>query len=80
MAAVNGRNLSKSEDEYFTRYQMCILGTASLSFDVIGLRLCTENERHIIVWGTSEACMLVLKTDYSGVEETISLSFAEYFG
>jgi len=75
MAAVNGRNLCKSEDDYFTRHQMCILGTASLSFNVVGLRLCTENERHMIAWGTSEACMLVLKTDYSGVEDTISLSF-----
>ncbi len=75
MAAVNGRTSCKSEDDYFTRHQMCILGSASLPFNVVGLRLCTENERHMIAWGASEACMLVLKTDYSGVEDTISLCF-----
>lgn len=75
MAAVNVRNSRKSEDEHITRSQMCILGSASLSFNVVGVRLCAENERHVVVWGTSEACVLVLKTDYSGVEDTINLTF-----
>jgi hypothetical protein len=75
ITAVNARDTQKSEEENFNRHQMCILGTASLSFDVVGLRLCTENERHIVVWGTSEASVLVLKADYSGVEDTISLTF-----
>ncbi|MGK3746906.1 MAG: hypothetical protein ACI90V_013769, partial [Bacillariaceae sp.] len=49
--------------------------TAVLGFNVVGLCLCAENERHIVVWGTSEACVLVLKTDYSGVDDTINLTF-----
>jgi len=75
LAAVNARSVKKSEDEHFTRQQMCVLGTSPISFNVIGMRLCPENERHLIIWGASEACILVLKTDYSGVEDTISLTF-----
>jgi len=75
MAAVNVRNPRKSEGEHLTRQQMCILGSASLAFNVVGVRLCAENERHIVVWGTSEACILVLKSDLSGVDDTIDLTF-----
>ena len=75
MALLNSRNVEKNDEAHFSRHQMCILGIASLSFNVVGLRLCAENERHIIVWGTSEACVLVLKTDFSGVEDTINLTF-----
>ena len=72
IAAVNVR---RSEDEHLTRQQMCILGKASLGFNVVGVRLCPENERHIVVWGASQAFVLVLKTDYSAVEDTINLVF-----
>ena len=75
LATISASNEKNSVEENFTRQQMCILGTASLSFNVIGLRLCLENERHVLVWGTSEACVLVVKKDYSGVEDTVSLTF-----
>lgn len=75
MAVVNTRNSRRSHDSHLIKSQMCILGSASLPFDAVGVRLCAENERHIVVWGTSAACVLVLKSDYTGIDDTIHLTF-----
>eukprot|EP00980_Cylindrotheca_fusiformis_P011048 scaffold2535_cov126-Cylindrotheca_fusiformis.AAC.10 len=73
--AVCVRYVSMPYDSPLTRKQMCILGTASIKFNIVGLQLCTENERHLVVWGSAEASVVVLKPDWSGIEENIDLVF-----
>jgi hypothetical protein len=75
LPAVNVRLVKRSCDEELPRHMMCILGTGTLKFNVVGISLCAENERHLVVWGTSEACVLILRPDYDGIEDTINLVF-----
>jgi hypothetical protein len=58
-----------------TRQQMCLLGKSSTRFNVVGMSLNCENENHLVVWGTSEACVCVLKPDWTGIQEMIDLVF-----
>lgn len=73
--AVNIRYVKRSCHEELPRHKMCILGTAALKFNVVGLSLNPDNERHLVVWGTSEACVVIIKADYSGIEDTVNLVF-----
>lgn len=73
--AVNVRYVKRTCDRELQRHNMCILGTATLNFNIVGMCLCLENERHLIVWGTSEACFVILKPDFDGLEEMFNLDF-----
>lgn len=73
--AVNTRYVANPLDGQLTRQQMCVLGLGLLKFNVIGMRLCGDNERHLVVWGLSEACVVILKPDWTGIEDTINLVF-----
>jgi hypothetical protein len=73
--AVSVRYVSMPYDAHLIRKQMCILGTASIKFNIVGMQLCAENESHLVVWGTAEACVVVLKPDWTGIEENIDLVF-----
>lgn len=75
ISAVSIRHVSRPYETPLSRNQMCIVGTASMKFNIVGLRTCAENERHLVVWGTSEACVAVLKPNWDGVEEKIDLIF-----
>ena len=75
LPAVSVRYVSRPHDSTLSRHQMCVLGSAPIKFQIVGLKLCIHNERHLIVWGKSEACVTVLKADWTGVEESIELVF-----
>ncbi|CAJ1939091.1 unnamed protein product [Cylindrotheca closterium] len=72
---VNVRHVTRPLREPMTRQQMCILGLGLLKFNVIGMQLCPDNERHLVVWGLTEACVLIVKSDWTGIDDTINLVF-----
>ena len=74
LTATNVRHSKRSHEAFLPRHSLCILGTSSLTFEVIGLKL-GSNERHLVVWGTSEVQYLILKPGFDGVEETIRLIY-----
>jgi hypothetical protein len=59
----------------YNRKELCILGNASLKFNIVGMKLCQENERHLLVWGTTEACVVVLSGACDKVNQVIELEF-----
>ena len=73
--AVSLRYVNRPYEIPLTRNQMCILGSSPIKFNIVGLRTCADNERHLVVWGTSEACIAILKPNWNGVEERIDLIF-----
>ena len=73
--AVSVRYINRPFEPPLSRSQMCILGSSSVKFSIVGLRLCQENERHLVVWGTSDACVVIVKPNWDGVEEKIDLVF-----
>lgn len=73
--AVNTRHVARPLDQPMARHQMCILGLGMLKFNVIGMQLCVDNERHLVVWGLAEACVVIIKPDWTGIDDTINLVF-----
>ena len=71
---VNTRYLFKPLQNPCERAQMSILGSASAKFNVFGMSLCRENERHLAIWGSSEVSIVVLNPQCDGVERTINIS------
>lgn len=72
--ATANRYATKSIDAVLARQQMCVLGKGTIPFNIVGMKLCPENERHLVVWGFSEACVVVIKRDWDGIESTIDLA------
>jgi hypothetical protein len=73
--AVNVRHVSRPYETPLSRHQTCILGRSTMKFNIVGMRMCPENEHHVVAWGTSEACVATVKPNWSGVEEKIDLIF-----
>jgi E3 ubiquitin-protein ligase UBR4 len=75
LPVVNTRFIDDPVNNQIGRSQMTVIASHALSFNVIGMRISKESERHVIVWGTSEACVIMLKRNWSGVERTFTLEF-----
>lgn len=73
--AVNVRFVNDALTSQMGRSQMSVISSHAVAFNIVGMQLCKENERHLIVWGTSEACVVVLKSGWDEVEKTTSLEF-----
>lgn len=73
LPAINTRYVDDPLTTQIGRSQMSVVASHPLSFDIVGMRTCTENERHVVVWGTSEACVVVLTRHGIGVERTVHL-------
>ncbi|KAI2506062.1 zinc ion binding protein [Fragilaria crotonensis] len=73
LPAINTRYVDDPLTTQIGRSQMSVVASHPLSFDIVGMRTCTENERHVVVWGTSEACVVVLARHGIGVERTVHL-------
>lgn len=71
---VNMRHVASMADIPLSRSSVCILGSSCVKFNVIGMQLCSCNDRHLLVWGASEACVIVLKDSHDGIDLTVSLS------
>jgi hypothetical protein len=55
------------------RSMINVTASHDICFNVVGIQLCRENERHLLVWGVSEACIVILKRSWDGVEKSIAL-------
>src|SRR5688500_2360217 len=73
--AVSVRHVSRPYETLLSQHKMCLLGSSSMQYSIVGLQLCTKNERHLVVWGISEACVAILKPNWNGMEEKIDLIF-----
>lgn len=71
--AVNLRHLKDPADLPLSRSSICILGSSTLKFNVVGMRFCPENDRHLVVYGTSEACVALLSPSHDSAIRQITL-------
>ena len=72
--ATSNRYVGKSVESPLSREQMCILGNAAAPFNVVGMKLCPENERHLVLWSLSAACVVVISPYWDGIEKKVDLS------
>ncbi len=70
---VNVRYEETAHDVPFGRAQMAIVGSSGLGFLIVGMELCRENERCLVVWGVTEACVVVLSVTGDSVETKFEL-------
>ena len=56
------------------RNQLCCLGSHKVDFSVVGMQFCPENDRHLVIWGTAEASIIVLSKNFDMVEKKIDLT------
>jgi len=70
----NIRHVPNSVKKPIDRSELCIMGTSKIKMSIMGLSLCPANERHLVVWGISEACVVTLNKSCNAIENTISLS------
>ena len=73
--ATNVRHTAQPCEMPLSRHQFCILGKAATTFNVVGLSVCQSNERHLLVWGTSSASVVIVKPGWDGIEEKLDLCF-----
>lgn len=72
--AVNARYVDNSPAVHLSRSQLNILGTtASVKFQILGMKICDENTRHLLLWGASRACVAVLSKTLDSFERVIDL-------
>ena len=56
------------------RNQLCCLGSHKVDFSIVGMQFCPENDRHLVIWGTAEASIIVLSKNCDRVEKKIDLA------
>ena len=64
---------ASSSSPPFDRNQLCCLGSHKVDFCIVGMQFCPENDRHLVVWGTAEASIIVLSKKCDKVEKKIDL-------
>jgi hypothetical protein len=74
IACTNVRHIELSAAKHLTRSQLNVGGSERLKFEIYGIALCPENNRHLISWGASKACVNVLSKGFDSVERTIDLT------
>jgi len=71
---VNMRFVSEQATTLFARSSMCIMGSKTTSFSVVGMKLSSDNESHLVAWGTVEVAVFVLNDIKSKVVSSVSLA------
>ena len=71
--SVNVRHVENSQASHLSRAQLSILGSDSVKFPINGMALCAENDRHLLVWGSSKACVAVISKSLDSFEKIIDL-------
>ncbi|KAL9190922.1 hypothetical protein ACHAXT_000628 [Thalassiosira profunda] len=74
--SVNVRSISDSSSthQHLTRSQLNILGSDNVKFSVSRMTVNNENNRHLLVWGNTKACVVVLSKSLDSFERTIDLN------
>lgn len=57
----------------FLRSSMCVLGSFSSAFNIVGMHLSRDNESHLVAWGTTEAAVFVLNETKTAVQHSVTL-------
>lgn len=70
---VNTRNVDHPTASHLSRSQLNILGSGSIQFAINGMAICGENNRHLLVWGASKACVAVVSKNFDSFERIIEL-------
>ena len=75
-SAASSINLKHAEETQvpFSRSAMSIMGSSSVRFNIVGMKLCARYDRHLVIWGTSEASVLILKDTHDGIDRQINFS------
>jgi hypothetical protein len=60
----------------FLRSSMCVLGSFSSAFNIVGMNLSRDNESHLVAWGTTEAAVFVLNENKTLVQHTVTLDIS----
>ena len=55
------------------RNQLCCLGSYNVNFCIVGMQYCPDNDRHLVIWGTAEASIIILSKNCDTVEKRIEL-------
>ena len=70
---VNLRHVENSTATHLSRSQLSILGSDKVKFQINGVAFCPDNNRHLLVWGTSEACVAIMAKGFGSFERLIDL-------
>jgi len=73
-AATNVAQVHEEVDWTLSRSAMPILGSQAVAFNVVGMKLCHENDRHLVIWGASVASVVILEEQHRGTKRHITLS------
>lgn len=60
--AQGSRSVSSSADMPVDRSHLCVLSSMTVGFDVVGVAFNPANERHLVVWGLRQCCVVVLNS------------------
>ncbi len=71
--SVNVRDVENSQSCHLSRSQLSILGSDSVKFPIIGLAINSENNRHLLVWGSLKACVAIVSKNLDSFEKMIEL-------
>lgn len=71
--SVNVRHLDNSPASHLSRAQLNILGTDSVKFSITGMVINSVNNRHILLWGVSKACVAIVSKNFDSFERIIDL-------
>lgn len=71
--SVNVRDIENSLNSHLSRSQLSILGSDSVKFPIIGLATNSENNRHLLVWGSTRACVAIVSKNLDSFERIIEL-------
>ena len=70
---VNARFMDNSASSHLSRSQLNILGSDSIQFTINGMSMCEDNNRHLLLWGASKACVAIVSKNLDSFERIIEL-------
>lgn len=71
--SVNVRHVDNSPASHLSRAQLNILGTDSVKFSITGMVINSVNNRHLLLWGVSKACVAIVSKNFDSFERIIDL-------
>jgi len=72
---VNVRDFPRtSSAPHLSRSQINILGTDRVRFEILGMLICAENYRHMLVWGETNASVVIISKNFDSFDKIIDLN------
>ncbi|CAM9891856.1 unnamed protein product, partial [Hapterophycus canaliculatus] len=71
--------LTSPADMPVDRSHLCVLSSMAVGFDVVGVAFNPANERHLVVWGLRQCCVIVLNSRGVALRRVqVNLSFGAF--